>query len=259
MALSQQEPIISRAGGDDIASHVVATVASPEHSQEWLCHCCGLEYLTGRWDTEFNMTSTAVAIAAPEVSEFAPYYGRYISLVPGNDVIGALEQQGPETVAMLSGVAEQQGAYRYAPEKWSLKEVLGHVTDSERVFAYRALRIARNDSTPLPGFEQDDYVRAAMFGNRALAGLLDEFVAVRQASLLLFRSLDAEAWMRRGVADQKEVSVRALAYIIAGHELHHRKIIPREVPDRRRWPLTRISQDPQMGRRKGGAESQYCS
>ena len=171
------------------------------------------------------MTSTAAAIGAPDASEFAPYYGRYISLVPGNDVIEALEKQGPETVAMLSGVTEQQGDYRYAPEKWSLKEVVGHVTDSERVFAYRALRIARDDATPLPGFEQDDYVCAAMFGRRALAGLLDEFVAVRQASLLLFRSLDAQAWMRRGVASEKEVSVRALAYITAGHELHHRKII----------------------------------
>lgn len=171
------------------------------------------------------MTSTTAAIAPPEASEFGPYYGRYISLVPGNDVIRALEQQGPEAVAMLSGLAEQQGDCRYAPDKWSLKEVLGHVTDSERVFAYRALRIARNDATPLPGFEQDDYVRSAMFGNRTLAGLLDEFAAVRQASLLLFRSLDPDAWMRRGVANQVEISVRALAYVVAGHELHHRKII----------------------------------
>ncbi len=171
------------------------------------------------------MTSTTAAITPPEASEFAPYYGRYISLVPGNDVIRALEQQGPETVAMLSSLTEKQGDYRYAPEKWSLKEVVGHLTDSERVFAYRALRIARNDATPLPGFEQDDYVRAAMFGNRTLAGLLEEFAAVRQASLLLFRSLDPEAWTRRGVANEKEVSVRALAYMTAGHELHHRRII----------------------------------
>jgi len=171
------------------------------------------------------MTSTRLAIAHPDPSEYAPYYGRYISLVHGNDVIQALEQQGPETVAMLSGLTDQRGDYRYAPEKWSLKEVLGHVTDAERIFAYRALRIARNDATPLPGFEQDDYVRAATFGKRALVELVDEFAAVRQASVLLFRSLDAEAWMRRGVASEKEVSVRALAYMIAGHELHHRKAI----------------------------------
>jgi hypothetical protein len=171
------------------------------------------------------MTSATLAIAPPEFSDYAPYWGRYISLVDGKDVIRALEQQGLETVAMLSSLTEQQGAYRYAPEKWSLKELLGHITDSERVFAYRTLRIARNDPTPLPGFEQDDYVRAAMFGSHALQTLLDEFASVRQASLLLFRSLDADAWTRRGVADQKDVSVRALAYIIAGHELHHRKII----------------------------------
>jgi len=166
-----------------------------------------------------------LAIAVPKPSEYAPYYARYISLVEGNDAIQALELQGPETVAMLSGLSDRQGGYRYAPEKWSLKEVLGHVTDAERVFAYRALRIARNDATPLAGFEQDDYVRAANFPNRPLAGLVEEFAAVRQASVLLFRSLDAEAWMRRGVANRNEVSVRAIAYIIAGHELHHRKII----------------------------------
>jgi len=171
------------------------------------------------------MTLTSPAIAAPEASEYAPYFGRYIALVEGNDVVQALERQGTETVAMLSGLSEQQGGYRYAPDKWSLKEVLGHVTDSERIFAYRALRIARNDATPLRGFEQDDYVRAAMFGNRTLVDLLDEFTAVRRASLLLFRSLDAQAWVRRGIANEREVSVRALAYITAGHELHHRRMI----------------------------------
>ena len=171
------------------------------------------------------MTSAHLAIAAPESSEYAPYYGRYISLVEGNDIVSTLEQQGTETVAMLSGLTEREAAFRYAPDKWSLKEVLGHVTDTERIFTYRALRIARNDVTPLPGFEQDHYVQAAIFGNRTLAGLLEEFAAVRHATLLLFRSLDAEAWMRCGIASEKEVSVRALAYMTAGHELHHRKII----------------------------------
>lgn len=166
-----------------------------------------------------------LAIAAPDPCEYAPYYGRYISLVEGNDVIQALERQGQETVALLSGLPDEQGDYQYAPEKWTLKEVLGHVTDAERIFAYRALRIARKDVTPLPGFEQDGYVRAAVFGRRTLAGLVEEFAAVRQTSLMMFRNLDAEAWMRRGVASEKEVSVRALAYMIAGHELHHRKAI----------------------------------
>lgn len=171
------------------------------------------------------MTANAGSVAAPNASEYAPYYGQYISLVQGNDILRALEEQGKETVSLLSHLTEQQGDHRYTPGKWSIKEVIGHVTDTERIFAYRALRIARNDPKPLEGFEQDDYVRAGGFGSRALGGLIEEFAAVRRASLLLLRSLDGEAWMRRGVANEKEVSVRALAYLIAGHELHHRKIL----------------------------------
>jgi len=128
-------------------------------------------------------------------------------------------------VAILSSLGERQGNYRYAPDKWSVKEVLGHVIDTERIFAYRALRIARNDKTPIEGFEQDDYVRAALSGNHTLAGLIEEFSAVRRAGLLLFRSFEPEAWVRKGIASQKEISVRALVYVIAGHELHHRKIL----------------------------------
>ncbi len=171
------------------------------------------------------MTPNTPVIAPPEAAEYAPNYGRYISLVSGNDIVRTLETQANETVALLRGLTEQQGDDRYAPEKWSIKEVVGHVIDTERIFAYRALRIARRDQTPIEGFEQDDYVRAARFGERALAGLIDEFAGVRRASLLLLQSLDAEAWVRRGVANQKEISVRALAYVIAGHELHHRKIL----------------------------------
>jgi len=173
------------------------------------------------------MTTTAkpAPMGAPDASEYAPYYGRYIALVQGDDVLRALEAQGKEIVTLLSGLTEWQGDHRYAPGKWSVKEVLGHVTDTERIFAYRALRIARADPTPLEGFEQDEYVRAGGFGNRALADMVEEFAAVRRASLLLFRSLDGEAWRRRGIANQKEISVHALAYLVAGHELHHRKIL----------------------------------
>ena len=170
-------------------------------------------------------TPNTPLIAPPEAAEYAPSYGRYISLVGGNDIVRTLETQGNETMALLGGLTEQQGDYRYAPEKWSIKEVVGHFTDTERIFAYRALRIARSDQTPIEGFEQDDYVRAARFGDRALAGLIDEFASVRRASLLLFQNLDGEAWMRRGVANKLEISVRAVAYVIAGHELHHRKIL----------------------------------
>lgn len=171
------------------------------------------------------MPSTSAAIAAPDNSEYDPYYGQYISLVQGNDVTGALERQVRETLALLAGLTEQQANHRYAPEKWSVKEVAGHVTDTERIMSYRALRIARSDQTSIEGFEQDDYVRAAQFGNRPFASLLEDFAIVRRATLRLFHSLDGEAWTRRGVANQKQVSVRALVWIIAGHELHHRKIL----------------------------------
>lgn len=171
------------------------------------------------------MTTNIAPIAAPEASEYAPYYGQYISLVKGDDVLRALEEQIPVTSALLERLTDQQADYRYASGKWSIKEVLGHLADTERIMSYRALRMARGDQKPLAGFEQDDYVRAAEFGRRQLAGLIQEFNAVRRATLALFRHLEPEAWTRRGIANEKEVSVRALAYIIAGHELHHRRIL----------------------------------
>jgi uncharacterized damage-inducible protein DinB len=164
-------------------------------------------------------------ISRPEPGEYAPYYDRYISLVKGDDILGTLDQQRRETMLLLSGRDEQEGDFRYAPGKWSAKEVLGHVCDSERVFAYRALRIARADATPLAGFEQDDYVRNGPFANRELADLVEDFIAVRRATLSLLRNLDETAWTRRGIANKNEVTVRALAYMIAGHELHHRRIL----------------------------------
>jgi len=170
------------------------------------------------------MTTNIAPLAAPDASEYAPYYGQYISLVKG-DVLRALEDQIPATSALLERLSDQQADYCYAPGKWSIKEVLGHLADTERIMSYRALRMARGDQKPLAGFEQDDYVRAAGFGHRTLAGLLEEFNAVRRATLALFQNLEPEAWTRRGIANEKEVTVRALAYIIAGHELHHRKIL----------------------------------
>jgi hypothetical protein len=171
------------------------------------------------------MQATALAISAPESSEYAPYYGKYISLVGGHDVVAALEDQPRETLALLSTLSEEQGDYRYAPGKWSIKEMLGHVIDAERVFCYRALRFARNDRTPLASFEQDEYVRSGNFGDCRLSDLIEEFIAVRRATVWLFRHLSADAWMRMGIASDNPVSVRALAYIVAGHELHHRRIL----------------------------------
>ena len=164
-------------------------------------------------------------IARPEPDEYSPYHVRYISLVPGNDILGTLEAQRRQTLILLSGRDDKEGDFRYAPGKWSVKEVLGHVCDAERIFTYRALRISRADRTPIEGFEQDDYVRNGPFANRPIAELIEDYIAVRRATLTLFRNLDEQAWTRRGIANGNEVSVRALAYMIAGHEVHHRRIL----------------------------------
>jgi hypothetical protein len=164
-------------------------------------------------------------IGRPEPAEYSSYHERYISLVPGNDILGALETQRRQMVLLLCGLDEKEGDFRYAPDKWSVKEVLGHISDTERIFAYRGLRIARGDRTPLAGFEQDDYIRNGPFASRPLAEWIEDYIAVRRATLTLFRNLDEQAWMRRGIANNNEISVRALAYITAGHELHHRRIL----------------------------------
>jgi hypothetical protein len=171
------------------------------------------------------LKSSPALTAKPESDEYAPYYKTYVSLVPENDIVATLEKQLQEVSAMLKARSEVDGESRYAPGKWSVKEVLGHLIDAERVFAYRALRIARNDKTPLAGFEQDDYVQYACCAQRSLADLIEEYVSVRKATLSLFRGLDEAAWVRRGIANKNEVSVRGIAYIIAGHELHHKKIL----------------------------------
>ncbi len=171
------------------------------------------------------VTPPTFTISRPQPGEYASYYDRYISLVQGEDILNTLDQQRRETMLLLSCRDEEDGNFRYAPDKWSAKEVLGHVCDTERVFAYRALRISRADPTPLEGFEQDDYVRNGPFANSPLSDLVEDFIAVRRATLSLLRDLDEVAWMRRGVANKNEVTVRALAYTIAGHELHHRRIL----------------------------------
>jgi uncharacterized damage-inducible protein DinB len=172
---------------------------------------------------EAMVTPAVVNIGRPQPGEYAPYYDRYISLVPAEDILGTLDQQRRQTLLLLSGRSESEGDFRYAPGKWSVKELLGHVCDTERIFAYRALRFSRGDATPIEGFEQDDYVRNGPFANRTLEDLIEDYIAVRRATLL--RNLDEAAWLRRGLANKNEISVRALAYVIAGHELHHRRIL----------------------------------
>jgi hypothetical protein len=157
----------------------------------------------------------------PQPDEYNSYYQRYISLVPAGDIVQTLAAQFDQTRALFTSVPENRGSYRCAPDKWSIKEVLGHMIDTERIFAYRALRIARGDQTPLPGFEQNDYVPNAGSDRISLASLLDEFAALRRANTLMFEHLPPEACTRRGTASNNPISVRAIAWIIAGHELHH--------------------------------------
>ncbi len=164
-------------------------------------------------------------VSKPEETEYLPYYGKYVSLVQDGDILDALDKQLNETLELLRSIPESQAGFRYAPGKWSIKELAGHIIDSERIFSYRALRFSRNDRTPVPGYEQDDYIREASFDDFPLGELASEFESVRRASIFLFKHLNEEAWTRRGVANDSEVSVRALAYIIAGHELHHREIL----------------------------------
>ena len=161
----------------------------------------------------------------PAAGEYADFYKKYIELITGDEIVATLEVQRLQTLQLFAGRSERDGNFRYGPDKWTVKESLGHVNDTERIFAYRALRIARGDQTPLSGFEQDDYVKAGGFAERSLTSLVEEFAAVRAASVALYRSLGEEAWSRRGTANKNEVTVRALAYITAGHELHHRRIL----------------------------------
>ena len=165
------------------------------------------------------MSTSATGRPAP--TEHAPYYEKYVSLVPDGDIVSTLSAQGGATLSLLAGISESRADSRYAPDKWSIKELVGHVIDSERIFAYRALRFARNDTTPLSGFEQDDYVLNSAFGELPLTEIAVEFDCLRCATVYMFKALTAEAWLRTGAANGNEVSVRALAHIIAGHELHH--------------------------------------
>jgi hypothetical protein len=166
------------------------------------------------------MTTTHF-LTRPTPEEYAEFYAGYVGRVPAGNLIHLLEQQIHDTLTLLRGLSDEQALYRPAPAEWSIKEVAGHMIDTERIFAYRALRIARSDTTPLPGFDQDDYVRAANFDVYPLTDLANEFDLVRQTTVLLFKNLLPEAWTRRGTASNATVSVRALACCIAGHERHH--------------------------------------
>src|SRR5579884_3456652 len=158
-------------------------------------------------------------IARPAADEHSPYYAKYISQVPDGDLVSMLREQLMDTVGALRHAGDRAD-YAYAPGKWTVKEVIGHVSDVERVMCYRALRIARADTTNLPGFDENAFVANANFGRRTVDDLLEELQVVRAATIHFAKHLDAEELARRGMANGHEISVRALLYIIAGHERH---------------------------------------
>lgn len=162
-----------------------------------------------------------MTVQRPDPDEYAPFYAGYIAHVPAGDLFALLRAQPDALRALLGGLTEAQVLYRPAPGEWSVKEIVGHICDTERVFAYRALRIARGDTTPLPGFEQNMYVDNAHFDARPLADLLDEFQQQRAANLLCFQALTPAQTEQRGTASDAPVTVRALLYMLAGHVEHH--------------------------------------
>jgi hypothetical protein len=161
----------------------------------------------------------------PAPTEYAPYYERYVSLVTDGDVMNVLGGQTTRLQDIFTGMPEEKGEFRYAEGKWSIKELLGHLIDGERMFAYRVLRISRGDVTPIEGFEQDGYIENAHANARSFAELLEEFSLLRRANMIFFKNLTDEDWARLGTASDATVSVRALGYIMAGHIEHHLAIL----------------------------------
>lgn len=161
----------------------------------------------------------------PANSEYAEYYHRYVGRVPDGDIVRFLEAQCVEMESLLADVPAGKADYRYADGKWSIREVIGHVNDVDRVFAYRMVAFARGDGNPIPGMEQDEWVASANFGERTLADLVSEFVAIRRSLVALCTSLDEAALMRRGTASGVEFTARSIPWILAGHVLHHLEVI----------------------------------
>ncbi|MBM7691073.1 putative damage-inducible protein DinB [Peribacillus deserti] len=161
----------------------------------------------------------------PEKSEYAPYYSSYLNLVQDADIFSTLTLQMASMKKECKKLTDKQAAFRYAPQKWSIKEVIGHIADTERIMSFRLLSFARGETTVLPGYDENTYVMEASFHTQSIEDLLENYTAVRYSTLQLLKSLNQEDWLKKGIANSSGVSVRALAAIIAGHELHHRQII----------------------------------
>ena len=167
----------------------------------------------------------------PTAQEYAPFYADYVSRAPEEDIAAALEAESRYTLDVLNAFTDEQAGRLHGTTKWTLKETLGHLCDAERVFAYRAMRIARGDKIPLPGFEQDDYVAAGKFNARNWDDLIAEYAALRKATIAFARGTSAEHLARMGTASEKPVSARALLYITVGHERRHIELIKQHAKD----------------------------
>ncbi|MGK2960848.1 MAG: DinB family protein [Gemmatimonadaceae bacterium] len=161
----------------------------------------------------------------PADDEFAPFYAGYVKRAPDGDVVETMDLQLDETLTLLRSLPESMGDHTYAPGKWSIREIIGHLSDAERVFSYRALRFSRGDTAPVEGFDEDMYVANAAFGRRTLDDLLGEFEHLRRSSIHLFGGLTRGAFSMRGTASGKEITVRALAFVLPGHEAHHLDVL----------------------------------
>ena len=178
-------------------------------------------YLPGVYSERDNFDM----IGRPETPEAAPYYFSYINQVNGNDPIGVIESQLDESGAIFAAIPEQKSLYRYAPDKWSIRQLLNHVTDTERALAFRALWFARGFNEPLPSYDQNIAATGAAADGVLWAAHVEEFRQVRLATIALFRNMPVDAWMRSGIASDNRFTVRAVAFIIAGHLTHHLKIL----------------------------------
>jgi hypothetical protein len=166
-----------------------------------------------------------MGLTRPLPGEYAEAYAPYLAAAPEGDVLALLQAQGEAISALFGGITEAQGAHRYAPGKWSLKALLQHLSDAERIFAYRCLRIGRGDATPLPGWDEDTYAAAAQADTRSLASLLEEFRSVRVSSLALFRGLPEAGWEHAGISNGRAITARCIPFICLGHAAHHLEVI----------------------------------
>lgn len=161
----------------------------------------------------------------PDISEYPEYCRSYIEMVPEGSILDILNVKKEMVHKLFSGMTDEQADFRYEHGKWSLKEVLGHITDTERILAYRLLRISRGDRTPLPGYSEDDYVREAGFRLRTISSLLEDYQIVRSSTISMIKGIPFTCWEREGTANGYNITARAIPYMIAGHELHHLKIM----------------------------------